>query len=538
MKKLKISLLLLLIVQIASAEKPTLSKDFKVNVGNPYKVVDANNKEYFSDDNGHVITVKTAGEKVSIQRHDIATMKELSNTPYEDLPPYNKVQKVIKLGNKLFYIFSSFDKKAKSESIYSREINMATGKFEKQTLLFSTSKEVTVSSYADPAGVTAFMMGAPIRFEVHKSFDNSKLLIRYRLKPTEKSDAKNYDVLGFFVFNANLEKQWGGEVKMPYTEKVMNNLAYGVTKDGNAYMLAYINASKQFELLNITPDLKVTPNKIDVDGNLVFQELRLQESADGNLTCVGFYATGLDVTVNWTGTAIPSFNINGILDFKVDSKGKVIHKYDFEFPLELINQYESKRQKAKNDKREEKGNAGINDLKVIDVTWDADGSTTIIGEQQYMRKELVITQMEEVYYYGDVIAAKYDASGKIVWMKKLPKTQNSLKRGKGGLSVKCIAGKDASYFIFLDNPKNANIQMDEVPERHKDGMGGFLTAYKIDNASGKVDKHTICDIKDINGTEAHQFRVSRIFDAADKVFMLEIYIKGKEDTMVKMELTK
>lgn len=352
----------------------------------------------------------------------------------------------------------------------------------------------------------------------------------------EKSDAKNYDVLGFYVFNASMEKQWGGEVKMPYTEKQMNNLAYGVNKDGNAYMLAYINESKTFELLNITPDLKIKANKIDIDGKLVFQELRLQESSDGNLTCIGYYATGLDVMVNWAGAAVLSFNTNGILDFKVDPTGKVLHKYDFEFPLDLINQYESKRAKAKNTKKEGEGKAGINDLKIIDVIWDANGSTTIIGEQQYMRKEMVITSMENVYYYGDVIATKYDASGKIIWMKKLPKTQTTEKTSKGGLSIRSIPGKGANYILYLDNPKNIELKMEDVPARHQDGKGGFITAYKIDDATGSIEKHTIFDIRDIQGTEAFQFKVSRIFQAMDKVFMLEIYIKGKEDTMVKMEL--
>jgi hypothetical protein len=61
-------------------------------------------------------------------------------------------------------------------------------------------------------------------------------------------------------------------------------------------------------------------------------------------------------------------------------------------------------------------------------------------------------------------------------------------------------------------------------------------AYKIDDATGNVERHTIADIKDIKGTEAFQFKTSRIFDAADNTFLLEVYIKGKEDTLIKMML--
>ncbi|HEY0031467.1 MAG TPA: hypothetical protein VGC65_11955 [Bacteroidia bacterium] len=555
MKNMKLSILVLLLAQTVTFAQVKLSKDFTVTVGTPYQVVDAGNKEYFSDGKGHTISVKTKGKEVTIQRYDIGDMKELSNKMYEDFPPANKVQKILKVGDKLFYVFSSFDKKAKKENLYSREVNMNDGTFEEPKLLFSTAKEVTVSAYGDPAGMSMFGMGIPIRFEVHKSFDNSKILIRYRLKPEEKNDAKNYDVLGFYVFNTKLEKQWGGEVKMPYTEKVMNNLAYGVNKEGKAYMLAYINASKQFELINIGSDLKTKTNKIDIDGKLVFQQLNLVETEDGNMTCIGFYASGMDVMYNWNGGGVTSFNTNGILDFKMDQNGKVLQKYDFEFPIELINQYESKRSKEKNEKREATGKAGINDLKLIDVSVDANGNTTIVGEQQYTRKEMVITEMKNVYYYGDIVATKFDKSGKLLWMKKLPKTQSAVggdassgmmigagtatpPMEKRGMSVRYMKGKDASYILFLDNVKNADLGINDVPERHKDGHGGFLTAYKIDDVTGAIEKHSIFDITDIQGIEAFQFKTSRIFEAADKVFMLEIYAKGKKDSMIKMELKK
>lgn len=525
----------LVLIQIITFGQVKLSKDFDVTVGTPYPVVDAASKDYFSDNKSYAIAVKTDGEKVTIQRYDFNAMKEVSKKVYEDFPPYNKIQKVLKLGDKLFYVFSSFNKKERKEDLYSREINMNDGTFATPKLLFSTASEVAVSSYAETAAMTMFGLGTPIRFEVHKSFDNSKLLIRYRLKPTERDDTKNYDVLGFYVFNANLEKQWGGEVKMPYTEKQMNNLAYGVSKDGKAFMLAYVNSSKQFELLNITSDLKIKPNKIDIDGKLAFQELKLQEAADGNLTCTGFYANGVDVMVNWTGTGVLSFNTNGILNFKIDQNGKVLEKNDLEFPIELINQYESKRVKDKNEKREAEGKAGINDLKLIDVVLDAEGNTIVVGEQQYMRKEYVMSGMKNVWYYGDMVATKFDKKGKVLWMKKLPKTQTGL-QGKGSLSMRFIKGKTASYILYLDNVKNANLNLTEVPEKHQDGKGGYLTAYKVDDITGAIEKHSIFDITDIKGTEAFQFRTPRIFEAKDKTFLLEVYIKGKEDTMIKMAL--
>ncbi len=75
-----------------------------------------------------------------------------------------------------------------------------------------------------------------------------------------------------------------------------------------------------------------------------------------------------------------------------------------------------------------------------------------------------------------------------------------------------------------------------MPAAHKDGRGGYLTAIKVDDETGDIERHTILELEDINGIEAYQFNATRIFEAEDKVFMLEIYIKGKKDMMVKMEL--
>lgn len=535
MNKLRLLVAFLLTIQLTSFGQVNLSKDFKVTVSEPFPVIDGASKEYFSDGKGNAVSVKTDGEKVFVQRFNASTMKEVSRKTYEDFPPYNKVQKVMKVGDKLFYVFSSFNKKAKVEDLYAREINMAEGTFLSPKLLFSTSAEVTVSSYVD--GMPGLFGAGAIRFEVLTSFDNSKIMLRYRTKPETKKDSKSFDIIGFHVFDATFNKIWGGEAKMPYTEKQMNNLAYAVSKDGKAFMLAAINETKEFQLLTINKDLSVTPHKMDIDGKLFFQEFKLREAADGNITCTGFYANGMDVTVNWTGAGALAFNTNGILHFKMDQNGKILEKHDYEFPIALINQFESGRAQAKNAKREGEGKAGINDVKMTNLVQSEDGSTVIVGEQQYIRNEFMGTKQQTVYYYADVIVTKIDAKGNLVWMKKLPKTQVGT-LGKGGMGIRFIKSKDAEYVLFLDNIKNSSIGKDEAPAKHQDGRGGYLTAFKINDATGNYDRHSLFNIEDINGVEAFQFKTPRIFDSADKTFLLEIYLKGKQDGMVKMELLK
>ncbi len=105
------------------------------------------------------------------------------------------------------------------------------------------------------------------------------------------------------------------------------------------------------------------------------------------------------------------------------------------------------------------------------------------------------------------------------------------------MSFAYMQGNDSDYIAFVDNPKNIELSPEDgVPSAHKDGRGGFITTYKIDNETGNLGKHTICDLTDIDGTKAYQFKTNRIFKVGNGQFLTEIYIKRKEDAMVKFKI--
>ena len=54
---------------------------------------------------------------------------------------------MLTVGGKLFFIYDTFDKKDRKESVYAREINWSDGTFKESKLLFTTTAELTVSSY-------------------------------------------------------------------------------------------------------------------------------------------------------------------------------------------------------------------------------------------------------------------------------------------------------------------------------------------------------------------------------------------------------
>ncbi|MFM1875159.1 MAG: hypothetical protein RL266_896 [Bacteroidota bacterium] len=511
-----------------------LSDNFKVSRTSPYEVVDAGSKKYFGIGNDQSLSVKTRSGIVTLQKFDVASKKEVARKVHADFPKYTKEQEILQVDGHIYYISEAFDKKTRTFTVSAREINPDDLSMGELTTLFTTDREVT----APPAALgtqTAFGFGfiGGNKFEVISSFDGSKFLIRYRLKPLTKIDANSYDELGFYVFDNKLKKLWGKEQKMPYTEQDMNNLAYTVSSDGTAYMLALVRESKQIELFTITEnDFKA--KALDINKDLVFQKFDMLEDDKGNIACVAYYATGIEFKFGFGGSAFV-FNTNGIYYFKLTPSGEVTDVQDIEFDIDFINQYRTDREKDKNEKREKEGKAGIPDLQLLEFKVEKDGSIFILGERSYVRNEFYGPKQQTVYHFSNVVATKLNADGSLRWMKKLPKNQAGT-AGRGGMGIKYIRGKNGHYVMFLDNVKNANLTVAKAPEPHKDGAGGFLTAYMVDDATGEIEKHNILDVRDLQGVKLHQFNTNRIFNVSDNLFLLETYIKDKRDMMIKIEL--
>ena len=58
----------------------------------------------------------------------------------------------------------------------------------------------------------------------------------------------------------------------------------------------------------------------------------------------------------------------------------------------------------------------------------------------------------------------------------------------------------------------------------------------MSDVDGKFERLNVLNLENVNGIEAFQFATSRMFKISNKIFMLDIYMKGKEDTMIKMQL--
>ena len=143
----------------------------------------------------------------------------------------------------------------------------------------------------------------------------------------------------------------------------------------------------------------------------------------------------------------------------------------------------------------------------------------------------------------------------MVWIKKLIKDQRRLESYSGSygscnvvayskakkeprkdLSYKYVKSGSNHYVLFLDNIKNLKIADNEYPEKHRSGMGGFLTAYQVNDADGATKKLSLFDLKDMKGVPVYQFSTLRIMEIGENSMLMEFYKKKKQDLLLRIEI--
>lgn len=527
---------------LAQDEKITTSKEFEFKVGEPYPVVDAAVKSYTSRD-GNVISFKMNSRSVTIQKFAGSPFSQESVKVYEDFPNGTVYEDDIETEDYVYLLYSVWDKANKVEQLYVRAINLSTGEFENEgERIIAVEGKVTG--------------GNGNKFKLATSFDNSKLLVRFRKKPESRNDKINHDVIGLYVFDSKVKPLWGKDVEMPYTEARMDNIDYAVGSNGDVFILTEVmkeGESRKFDregnpnfdnqLITISESgVDVNASEINVQGKFVTQA-SFFEGKDDALMIAGFYGNKRGIQTD------------GIFYCSLTKDGKQSDFKNFEIPLELIKQYMSQRNQERLERKEDKGkDLGMTNMVLRDILIHDDGSIFFAAEKYYV----VVTTDSKTgstrydYYFEEMLAAKLDKNGELVYMKKLPKRQHSSSGGSGfgfggfvgvsflrnsELSYKLVQSKDHYYIMFLDNVKNLELNENKIPARHEQGKGGFLTAYQINKESGNVKKLSILDLRDAQGYELFQFSPKRIVELGNNEFGVEFYIKKKQDMMIRIKIT-
>jgi hypothetical protein len=530
---------------LAQDDKVTTSKEFEYKAGDPYPVVDAAIKSYSSKDGG-VVSFKMNSRSVTIQKFSGSPLNQESSKLYEDFPNGTVYEDDLETEDFVYLLYSVWDKPNKVEQLYVRAINLKTGEFENEgERIIAVEGKVTG--------------GDGNKFKLATSFDNSKLLVRFRKKPESRNDKLNKDVIGLYVFDSKSMKQvWGKDVEMPYTEARMDNIDYAVGSNGDVFILSEVmkegqtrkfdrddNPNFDNQLIAISESgVDVNASEINVQGKFVTQASFFEGKNDA-LMIAGFYGNKRGIQTD------------GIFYLSLTKDGTQSDFKNFEIPLELIKQYMSQRSQEKLEKKEDKGkDLGMTNMVLRDILIHDDGSIFFAAEKYYVisHTDTKTGTTTYDYYFEEMLAAKIDKNGELVYMKKLPKRQHSSSGGSGfgfvsfsgfmganffrnsELSYKLVESDNNYYIMFLDNVKNMMLDENKVPARHEQGRGGFLTAYQINKESGAVKKLSILDTRDAQGYELFQFSPKRIVELGDDEFAVEFYIKKKQDIMIRIKI--
>lgn len=488
------------------------SKKFTFKLGSEYELPrKSEDLSFFGNDKDGIINLALKKEELTIVRFDAQTLSQTTEKVIE-LPEATKnfnSEAVTSFDNHNYYwMHSDWDKDSKIEMLYYDKIDVVAGKLTNtNTKMFETTK---LSGDLTSTGFYQFKVDNKYKFDYDA--EHKKLLVSYRLWPEEKNDKINYDRIGLQVFDENMNKLWGGEFTMPYTEQIMDNSDFSIDGNGNAYMLAKVYDSEKrrekdketgkpgyhFEVLKfVKGSKKIISAAINLDDYFI-RETSLIENFNHEMVIASTYSK----KSKGSGT-------DGIFLATLDQNNKVVKFKNgyYEFPLEDLQKFESARTKRKMEKKDD---YEAPYLKVRNIVVESDGGILLVLEEYWIDVTRTTDSRGQVrtsatFHYEDIIAGRVNADGKFDWLRKIPKKQ----RGNtysytyainynlpGTMGFKLISDATGYYFLYLDNKKNIDIQEDEVPKYHQDGAGGQVVVSKLDRAGVITNKEILFDTRE------------------------------------------
>src|SRR3989337_82455 len=196
------------------------SSKFSFKLGSEYELPRrAEDLAFFGNDKDGIVNLALKKEELIIVRFNPKTLSQTiekqidlkeatRNFTSEIVADFNN--------NNYYWLHSDWEKDGEKEILYYDKIDVNTAKITNaNTKMFESTKMVGSTT---PKGFYNFK--TTNKYKYAYDAQRKKLLVTYRLSPEQKNDHKNYDKIGFHVFDENMNKLWGNEFQMPYTEAI------------------------------------------------------------------------------------------------------------------------------------------------------------------------------------------------------------------------------------------------------------------------------------------------------------------------------
>jgi hypothetical protein len=387
------------------------------------------------------------------------------------------LESVILIQNKIFAISSLQNMNDKVNTFQAIEIDKAS--------MLPTENKINLASVSFE-DKSRFNSGT---FSLDFSSDSSKILVRYSL-PYEKGSPEKF---GFKVYDKNFTFIWGNDIELPYENQLFEMNNFTVDNQSNVYLLGKVyekvakekireDVNYQYHVFSYSAG-KTEPFEYIIDSKSnFFNEIKFSVNDKNEIICFGFYSNKLNTSND------------GTFYMKLDAKSK---KVVIEKLLSFKDYFESKGEDLKN--------YYFGNYKFKQFIHNPDGSSTLVAEQY--RVELRITTSTSqsgstrtsttyIYHYDNIMVMKFDKEGNILWIKVVPKIQDTKDEGGTYMSYSFFH-KNEKVYLFFNQPK-MNVKKNGEQSRIYKSTNKYalLNGYSIDENGNLSEEKTLFDMNE------------------------------------------
>ncbi len=412
-----------------------------------------------------------AGDQIFLERYD--DRMRLKKSQKINLKYKNKnreFEDLVKIGGQL-YMFTSFNNQAKKKNYLF---------YQKISSRLMPSKNLVKIGEIDTRN--KYKEGS---FDLSLSRDSSKVLI-YNQLPYQKNEPERFSLR---VFDDELQELWTKDITLPYNDDVFEIEEYRVDKDGNVYLLGVVYQERNrvkrrgqptygyTVLAYLNGGTETQEYRIEL-GDKFITDLTFRVANDGNLVCSGFYSER--GTVSTKGTYFLRMNAKTKEIYNVNFKA-------FDFDFLTFNMTNGQKRRAERNEREGDENRApeLYRFSLDELIMRTDGGAVLVAEQYYVYEQSYFsywdrsTRFNYFYHYNDILVINIKPTGEIEWASRIPKRQETMNDGGYYSSYAMATVKDRFYFIYNDNPRNFDPQVQNGDRRNRFNYNGRYSVVSL-----------------------------------------------------------
>ncbi len=521
-----------LLSTIILAQRPDLSEDFNVSVGEPYKRVKTLN-EYHFHYGSRMLSLKKVNKNFILERHSTAT---LNRTPKnKSLPEIGELIGVEQFEDTVV-IFAR-----KKNRLLAQKLLVTQPKVSRPFVFISENENIDNDfGFSTRYG---YDIGERINaFGIKKSVNASKFVVVSRQKHKTNEELGLSSNLNIHVYHSDFTLDWEKNIALPFNNRELLTEDFMVDENGDFYILA--SKFDDISLLNspkkLNDDYSSYVFKIGkddsqwqigkLDTNKALGESVLFQNTKKEAVVVGFF-----FEKEAKGYA------SGIYSSKIKNITSNIPTTHHNIPIDTIISYE-KRKASQIDKGQRfiDDKEDLEDLRINKVISNPDGSFNLFAEQRYAEQNSTyrngVTNVYYQLYYRNAYAAKIDGEGNLLWFNQLPKNQFS-NRGKRAMSYVHQQFGGHHYLLYWDMYRNIYKNVGDFAEllEMKRQEYLFITSFKIDDITGAVTKDPVINSLDVEKQRISSFQMDKIMTLSDKKIILEAHNGRGKNYLIKIE---